>query len=71
MDTLSSMRQNMQAQNEEVKWKVEMDKDINKDINKEGLSYNIDYDRKPPHMIVNQLRQDTRIKENMNRELKE
>ena len=38
MDTLGSMRQNMQAQNEEVKWKVEIDKDINKDINKEGLS---------------------------------
>ena len=37
-DTLGSMRQNMQAQNEEVKWKVEIDKDINKDINKEGLS---------------------------------
>ena len=28
----------MQAQNEEVKWNVEIDKDINKDINKEGLS---------------------------------
>ena len=40
MDTLGSMtmRQNMQAQNEEVKWKVEIDKDINKDINKVGLS---------------------------------
>ena len=38
MDTLDSMRQNMQAQNEEVKWKVEIDMDINKDINKEGLS---------------------------------
>ena len=38
MDTIGSMRQNMQAQNEEVKWKVEIDKDINKDINKEGLS---------------------------------
>ena len=34
MDTLGSMSQNMQAQNEEVKWKVEIDKDINK----EGLS---------------------------------
>ena len=33
--------------------------------------YNIDYDRKPPHMIDNQLRQNTRINENMNRELKE
>ena len=28
----------MRAQSEEVKWKVEIDKDINKDINKEGLS---------------------------------
>ena len=37
MDILGSMRQNMQAQNEEVKWKGEIDKDINKDINKEGL----------------------------------
>ena len=36
-----------------------------------GPVYNIDYDRKPQHMIDNQLRQDTRIKENMNRELKE
>ena len=38
MDTLGSMRQNMQAHNEEVKWKVEIDKDINNDTNKEGLS---------------------------------
>ena len=38
MDTLGSMSQNMQAKNEEVKWKVEIDKHINKDINKEGLS---------------------------------
>ena len=29
-----------------------------------GPAYNIDYDRKPPHMIDNQLRQDTRINEN-------
>ena len=36
-----------------------------------GPVYNIDYDRKPQHMIDNQLRQDTRIKENMDRELKE
>ena len=36
-----------------------------------GPVYNIDYDRKLQHMIDNQLRQDTRIKENMNRELKE
>ena len=32
-----------------------------------GPIYNIGYDRKPPHMIDNQLRQDTRINENMNR----
>ena len=38
MDTLGSMRQNTQAQNEAVKWKVDIDKDIYKDINKEGLS---------------------------------
>ena len=38
MDTLGSMRQNMQAHNEDVKWKVEIDKDINKNTNKEGLS---------------------------------
>ena len=32
----------MQNQNEEVKWKVEIDKDINKDINKEGhLQYRL------------------------------
>ena len=36
-----------------------------------GPVYNIDYDRKPQHMIDNQLRQDTRINVNMNRELKE
>ena len=36
-----------------------------------GPVYNIYYDRKPPHMIDNQLRQDTRINENRNRELKE
>ena len=36
-----------------------------------GSVYNIDYDRKPPHMIDHQLRQDTRIHENMNRELRE
>ena len=36
-----------------------------------GPVSNIDYDRKPQHMIDNQLRQDTRINENMNRELKE
>ena len=36
-----------------------------------GHVYNIDYDRKPPHMIDNQLRQDTRINENRDRELKE
>ena len=36
-----------------------------------GPVYNIDYDRKPPHMIDHQVRQDTRINENMNRELKE
>ena len=36
-----------------------------------GSVYNIDYDRKPQHMIDNQLRQDTRINVNMNRELKE
>ena len=36
-----------------------------------GPVYNIDYDRKPPHIIYNQLRQDTRINENRNRELKE
>ena len=36
-----------------------------------GLIYNIDYDRKPHHMIDNQMRQDTRINVNMNRELKE
>ena len=35
-----------------------------------GPVYNIDYDRKPPHMIDNQVRQDTRINENRNRELK-
>ena len=29
MDALGSMRHNMQAQNEEVKWKVKIDKDIN------------------------------------------
>ena len=34
MDTLGSMRQTMQDQNEEFKWKVEIDKYINK----EGLS---------------------------------
>ena len=34
VDTLGSMRQNKKAQNEAVKWKVEIDKDINK----EGLS---------------------------------
>ena len=33
--------------------------------------YNIDYDRKPQHMIDDQLRQDTRIYVNMNSELKE
>ena len=36
-----------------------------------GPVYNINYDRKPPHMIDNQFRQDTRINENRNRELKE
>ena len=36
-----------------------------------GPVYNIDYDRKPQHMIDDQLRQDTRINVNMNRELKE
>ena len=36
-----------------------------------GPVYNIDYDRKHQHMIDNQLRQDTQINENMNRELKE
>ena len=56
-----------QAQNEAVKWKVEIDKDINN----RGPVYNIDCDRKPPHMIDNQLRQDTRINENRNRKLKE
>ena len=34
MDILGRMRQNTQAQNRVVKWKVEIDKDINK----EGLS---------------------------------
>ena len=34
-------------------------------------AYNIDYDRKPQHMIDDQLTQDTRINVNMNRELKE
>ena len=29
-----------------------------------GSAYNIDYDRKLPHMIDNPLRQDTRINEN-------
>ena len=38
MDTLGSMRQNTQTQNEAVKWKIEIDKDINKYINMEGLS---------------------------------
>ena len=38
MDTLGSMRRHTQAQNEEVKWKLEIDKDINTYINKEGLS---------------------------------
>ena len=68
MDTLDSLRHNMQAQNEAVMWKVKIDKDIN---NESGPVYNIDYDRKPLHMIDNQLRQDTRINENRNRELKE
>ena len=36
-----------------------------------GPAYNIDYDRKPQHMIDDQLTQDTRINVNMNRELKE
>ena len=36
-----------------------------------GPVYNIDYDRKPQHMIDNQLRQDTQINVDMNRELKE
>ena len=36
-----------------------------------GPVYNIDYDRKSPHMIDNQLRQDTRINETRNREQKE
>ena len=36
-----------------------------------GPVYNIDYDIKPQHMIDEQLRQDTRINVNMNRELKE
>ena len=31
MDTLGSMRQTMQDQNEQFKWKVEIDKDINKE----------------------------------------
>ena len=35
-----------------------------------GPVYNIDYDRKPQHMIDDQLRT-TRINVNMNRELKE
>ena len=35
-----------------------------------GPVYNIDYDRKPPHMIDNQLRQESRINEIMNRKLK-
>ena len=35
-----------------------------------GPVYNINYDRKPQHMIDNQLRQDPRINVNMNRELK-
>ena len=37
MDTLDSMRQNTQAQNKAVKWKVEMLFQIDKDIYKEGL----------------------------------
>ena len=44
MDTLGSMRQNTQAQNEAVKWKVEIDNVI---LQGESV-YNIDYDRKPP-----------------------
>ena len=36
-----------------------------------GPVYKIDYDRNPPKIIDNQLRQDTRINENMNRKLKE
>ena len=36
-----------------------------------GPAYNIDYDRKPQHMIDNQLRHDTIINVNMNRKLKE
>ena len=35
-----------------------------------GHVYNIEYDRNPQHMVDNQLRQDTRINDNMNRELK-
>ena len=35
---LGRMKHNRQAQNEVVKWKVEIDNDINKDIKKEGLS---------------------------------
>ena len=36
-----------------------------------GPVYYIDYDRKPQHLIDDQLRQDTRLNVNMNRELKE
>ena len=36
-----------------------------------GPVYKIDNDRKPRRMIDNQLRQDTRINENRNGELKE
>ena len=36
--TLCSMRQNTPAQNEAVKWKVDIDTDINKVINNDGMS---------------------------------